>query len=239
VRREPVRSSPRSSRRAPADPPILQIHSLFPERGRFTATFSSGVPYLAIAEVAYGFGDRFALGVLGGVTPTYGFGLRVRGVMGDWGRAKLVLGTRLLYYPATHSSNGEPWVLALPTVRLDLAASPRVHLHLEAGAALATCTGSLAALFGGKHSDDDRGGFMGGAWSVAAEWPGRRGRRRSCSSMRCSSRVVSRWQTPAGSAGRPSCSPWEPSTCSERWRYSPESSGPSSVSFNIPRALSL
>ena len=146
--------------------PAHLADSLFPERGRFTATFSSGVPYLAIAEVAYGFGDRFALGVLGGVTPsTYGFGLRVRGVMGDWGRAKLVLGTPLLYYPATHSSNGEPWVLALPTVRLDLAASPRVHLHLEAGAALATCTGSLAALFGGKHSDDD-GGFMGGAWSV-------------------------------------------------------------------------
>ena len=141
--------------------------SLFPERGRLAATFSSGVPYLAIGEVAYGFSDRFALGVMGGVTPsTYGIGVRVRGVVADWGRAKLVLGTPLLYYPATHSSNGEPWVLALPTLRLDLAASSRVHFHVEAGAALATCTGSLAALFGGKHSDDDGEGFMGGAWSV-------------------------------------------------------------------------
>ena len=40
------------------------------------------------------------------------------------------------------------------------------HFHVEAGAALAACTGSLAALFGGKHSDDDGEGFMGGAWSV-------------------------------------------------------------------------
>jgi len=147
--------------------PTHLADSLFPERGRLAATFSSGVPYLAIAEVAYGFSDRFALGVLGGVTPsTYGFGVRVRGVVGDWGRAKLVLGTPLLYYPATHSSNGEPWVLALPTLRLDLAASSRVHFHLEAGAALAACTGSLAALFGAEHPDEDGGGFMGGAWSV-------------------------------------------------------------------------
>ena len=144
-----------------------QADSLFPERGRLAATFSSGVPYLAIGEVAYGFTDRFAIGVMGGVTPnTYGIGVRVRGVVADWGRAKLVLGTPLLYYPATRSSNGEPWVLALPTLRLDLAASSRVHFHVEAGAALAACTGSLGALFGGKHSDEDGEGFMGGAWSV-------------------------------------------------------------------------
>src|SRR5262249_36520941 len=41
-----------------------------------------------------------------------------------------------------------------------------VHFHLEAGAALATCTGSLAALFGAKDTDRDGKGFMGGVWSV-------------------------------------------------------------------------
>jgi len=150
-----------------AAPPSRVVDALFPGNGRFGATLSSGVPYLAIGELAYEFGDRFALGLLGGVTPsTYGVGLRLRGVIADWGRSRLVLGTPLLYYPATHSSNGEPWVLALPTLRLAWAASARVSLHLDAGAALATCTGSLAALFGGTHDHDGEEGFMGGVWNV-------------------------------------------------------------------------
>src|ERR1041385_5669844 len=55
---------------------------LFPRQGNTSLTASSGIPFLGIGEVAYGFSDKLALGAIGGITPTVvGFGIRGRGLL--------------------------------------------------------------------------------------------------------------------------------------------------------------
>jgi hypothetical protein len=142
--------------------------ALFPRAGEFSATVATGVPYLAIGEVAYGVSERFALGVVGGVTPiTYGFGLRLRGIVVGGETARLVAVMPVLYYPATASLGHEPWVLAMPQVLAEQRFGGDLTAHVGVGAAAATCTGAIAGLFTGKHEHDADGGFMGGLWNTA------------------------------------------------------------------------
>src|SRR6185503_14158511 len=52
---------------------------LMPRAGQLGFGAASGIPYVAIGEVTYGFGERFAMGAIAGITPrTVGFGLRPR-----------------------------------------------------------------------------------------------------------------------------------------------------------------
>ena len=140
---------------------------LFPGDGRVAATVATGIPYLAIGEVAYGLGDRFALGVVAGVTPiTYGVGLRARALLAEGAAGRLVIGMPLLYYPATRTLGHEPWVLAMPQLLAERPLGNGAKIHVGVGAALATCTGAIAAFFGGAHDHDDGPGFMGGAWNT-------------------------------------------------------------------------
>src|SRR5437762_14386768 len=71
--------------------------ALFPSAGSVAGSVATGIPYLGIGEVAYGVTDRFAVGVVGGVTPTtVGGGVRLRGVLFERGDDRLVIGSPLL-----------------------------------------------------------------------------------------------------------------------------------------------
>src|SRR3954454_11982914 len=72
---------------------------LFPGAGHASATMSTGVPFLAIGELAYGITDRFAVGAIGGITPSVvGVGVRPRFSLVQSGAWRAVLVVPTLYY---------------------------------------------------------------------------------------------------------------------------------------------
>ncbi len=161
---EPVPDSPR------ADAPTSTRGGdyLFPEQGHFSASLGSGFPFLAVGEVAYGFGPGFSAGALAAATPDMGslpgttaFGTRLRGAVLRRGGWRAVLVAPVLYYPSITGFGGgrDPWVLTRPEAlvehRFDSGASANVGLGLIAAA----CTESLLTL-GREHSDD----VMTGVW---------------------------------------------------------------------------
>src|SRR5262249_45749953 len=57
---------------------------LFPGGGHLSVSAATGIPYVGIAEVAVGFHDRIALGLMAGATPyVAGAGLRFRAAIID------------------------------------------------------------------------------------------------------------------------------------------------------------
>jgi hypothetical protein len=134
---------------------------LFPAPGAFSASLSTGVPFVALGEVAYGVSDGFALGLLGGATPiVMGAGVRPRGVVFHDGPTRITLTVPVLYYPPT--STDDAWMLARPTALVEHSFDSGVRLNAGVGAVAAACTDSLFSL-GREHSSK----FMGGAWNTA------------------------------------------------------------------------
>jgi hypothetical protein len=135
---------------------------LFPKAGGWATSLATGVPFVALGEVAYGIGDRFALGVMGGATPVVmGIGVRPRVVVFDAGNLRSVVTMPILYYPKT--STGDPWVLARPTALMEYTAASGVRLSGGLGGIGAACTDSLFSL-GRTHSKT----VMGGLWNTVA-----------------------------------------------------------------------
>lgn len=152
---------------------------LFPGAGRFAVTGSTGIPYVAIGEIAYGFTDRFTFGIIGGFTPsTPGWGVRARGVLVEQGANRLVVNAPVLYYPASEGLGNEPWLLTIPTLLAERRFNRGTNLHAGVGLAAAACTGAIESVFtgyhlhngelmeGGSHETMAEGGegFMGGIW---------------------------------------------------------------------------
>jgi hypothetical protein len=95
---------------------------LFPGAGHGSVGVATGVPFLAMGEVAYAPSSSFAIGGIVGVTPfVLGLGVRPRvGVpLGD--RTRVTLVTPILYYPTGEGfiGTGAPWFLAQPALRLE------------------------------------------------------------------------------------------------------------------------
>jgi hypothetical protein len=77
---------------APSAPPRGDY--LFPAGGSFSATAASGLPFLAIGEVAHGVSQQCSIGIFAGATPdmpgidgTLGLGVRPRVILfatGPW-----------------------------------------------------------------------------------------------------------------------------------------------------------
>ena len=140
---------------------------LFPARGEFAASFASGLPLLGIGEVAYGFGDRFSVGVVGAATPDIGdmrgtiaIGLRPRGILlasGAW-RATLVV--PILFYPQVKGfGDREPWFLIRPTLTVDYEFDSGLRLNGGMGLIAAACAESILSL--GREST-----MEGGLWNT-------------------------------------------------------------------------
>jgi hypothetical protein len=133
---------------------------LFPARGRFSAALSTGIPFIALGEVAYGIGDGFAVGLLAGTTPIIpGVGLRPRGVLAKTGPIRVDLTVPILYYPPTRSD--EAWILVMPTLQVEVVFTRGAVVKIGAGAVGAAYVDWLTSL--GR----DRGsGRVGGVWDT-------------------------------------------------------------------------
>jgi hypothetical protein len=134
---------------------------LMPGAGHVSGSMTTGVPFLALGEVAYGVSDGFAVGAIGGVTPRVGgFGLRPRGVLFRSKLERVELVVPVLYYPKT--GDREPWMLARPTLSFEHAFVSGVRVSFGLGAVGASCIESLVTL--GREHDRK---VMGGLWNTA------------------------------------------------------------------------
>jgi hypothetical protein len=135
---------------------------LFPKAGHFTTSLATGVPFVALGELAYGVGTRFSFGAMGGATPVVtGLGIRPRGILFSVGSTRATLTVPIFYYPKT--STGDPWMLARPTLLFEHAFGSGARLSGGLGVIGAACTDSIFSL-GREHS----GTFMGGLWNTVA-----------------------------------------------------------------------
>jgi hypothetical protein len=151
---------------ADAEVPAMRDPLIAPD-GHIAASVATGLPYLAIGEVAYGVTSRFTAGVIAGVTPnTEGFGVRLRGVLIDGDADRLIAASPILFYPATQNQGNEPWFLVMPELLAEHRFANGARVHAGFGVAAATCTDTLEAFFTGKR-DTDHSAFMGDLWATA------------------------------------------------------------------------
>ena len=86
---------------------------LFPRKGTSQLMIATGVPYLGIAEVAYGFSNRFAAGAIVGRTPNVtGYGIRFRAILYQPNlNFRVYFRSPIFYYAKSKHFGDEPWVL--------------------------------------------------------------------------------------------------------------------------------
>jgi len=158
--------------------PLGTVHMdyLMPKKGRSLVAASTGIPYIGILEYAYGFSNRFSVGVMIGRTPTVnGYGLRLRTVLYRSDRSfRVVAKGPVFYYPKTKGLGGEPWALAWPTASAEWKLRSGVRIWVGGGAVVAACVNSMLGS-PAEHDDEphDHGsndhsdeGFMGGIWNT-------------------------------------------------------------------------
>lgn len=128
---------------ADAQSSIRQRDALYPGSGRISVTAATGVPFVAIAEVAVGVTDHVTLGVLAGQTPAlYGVGLRPRVALWRSQSQRITWIAPTLYYPRHSGRFRQAWVLSRPTLLLEERAHESVTLHLGVGLMIASVVAS-------------------------------------------------------------------------------------------------
>ncbi len=136
---------------------------LFPAKGSAMVTFSTGVPYIGAGEYAYGFSDRFSVGVLAAsAPPAVALGIRIRASIFEFhDNFRIYLRVPIIYYPpADGLFDGEPWLLAWPVMSAEWKLSSGTRLSVGGGVVRAGCVGSLM----GDTMDGDK--IMGGIWNT-------------------------------------------------------------------------
>ena len=159
------------------------LHHLFNAKGNSMLTFASGIPYIAAIEYAYGFSDRFTVGVTIGKTPnTTGYGLKIRAILYQPNENyRIYFRAPIFYYPKTKRFGNEPWVLTWPVISSEWKLKSGTFLSFGGGLVKAHC---LHALLGQKmgtahpplpdhhatpppaqhHHENE--GFQGGTWNT-------------------------------------------------------------------------
>lgn len=140
---------------------------LFPRAGGFDAAAASGIPFLALGELSYGFTDRFALGAIAAATPNVGsiegtmaYGLRPRGVVFASGPWRSVVTVPVLFYPQVSGfGDREPWMLARPTLSLERALPGGASVDVTLGVLGVACLEGIETL-GKEHT------MEGGLWET-------------------------------------------------------------------------
>ncbi len=148
---------------ARAQQPMRINDHLFSPRGKSMLTVATGIPYVGIVEYAYGFSDRFSIGVTAGITPqVIGYGVRVRGVILQRDENfRMYVSAPIFYYPQTKDLGGEPWLLTWPVLSCEWKLNSGTRLSVGGGIVAATCA---KALLGVKEMEGE--GFMGGIWNT-------------------------------------------------------------------------
>ena len=127
----------------------VHMDHLFPQKGKSLFTFATGVPYIAIGEYAYGFTDRFSVGVLVGVTPSIpGYGLRLNTILYKNGNSRVYARVPLLYYPQTKGLGGEPWLLTWPVVNYEKTFESGLRFSVGGGIVAAACVNDMLDVLG-------------------------------------------------------------------------------------------
>lgn len=155
---------------------------LFPGAGRATVAAGTGLPFLGIAEVGVGVTNGFAIGAVGGITPSVvTAGLRPRFRVETGAHTALVLVAPMLWYPKASAPGpgnvgDSTWLLARPELYLDGALGDRWHLAGGMGIVAAASTEALGQFAAGKHfamppyggTNEPRKGFAGGIWNTVS-----------------------------------------------------------------------
>ncbi|WP_146648103.1 hypothetical protein [Labilithrix luteola] len=155
---------------------------LFPGERRMSVSGATGLPFLAIAEVGVGVTDGFAIGAIGGITPSVvTAGIRPRVRLRTSERTALVLSAPMLYYPkASAPGPGNigttSWVLTRTELFFDAALSDRLRVAGGMGFIAAASTEALGQFVRGRDFampayNGEPGatrGFAGGLWNTVA-----------------------------------------------------------------------
>jgi hypothetical protein len=155
---------------------------LFPGAGRPTVAAGTGLPFLGIAEVGLGVTNGFAVGLVGGITPsTLTAGIRPRFRVATSERTALVLAAPIMWYPKASAPGpgnvgSSSWVLTRTELLFDGELGRRWHLAGGMGFIAAASLEALDQVLRGKEfamppysgSTEARKGFAGGIWNTIA-----------------------------------------------------------------------
>lgn len=121
---------------------IFNHDYLMPEKGKSMLEFYSGIPYIGIGQYTYGFSNRFSAGVFYGLTPiAQGYGIRIKAVLAQPSETfRINLKSPFIYYPKMESGEGDPWVLAWPTVNAEWKLKNGARIWTGVGIIGAACT---------------------------------------------------------------------------------------------------
>lgn len=153
---------------------------LFPEKGKSSISFYSGIPYVVIAEFSYGFSEKFSLGLVAGTTPKVpGIGLRLKAVLFEQDPSfRLHMKMPVFYYLKTQGLGGEPWFLSWPSLNSEWKLKSGVRISAGIGLVAAACANDLLGIENHEHathsheehlefiSHEAEEGFMGGLWNT-------------------------------------------------------------------------
>lgn len=134
---------------------------VFAGKGNAKITLATGIPYIGVAEYAYGISDRVTGGFLFGLTPNVeGYGVRVRAIVYQKSESfRIYFCTPLLYYPKTKELGGDPWWLTRPNLNFEWI-TPTGFRYKAGGSVIAAA--SHHSLFGNSL----RAKFPPGVWSA-------------------------------------------------------------------------
>ena len=151
---------------------------LFPSQGSAQLMIATGVPYLGIAEVAYGFSDRFAAGVIIGRTPNVtGYGIRLRAILYQPNlNFRVYFQSPIFYYAKTKHFGDEPWMLTRPAIVTEWKLKSKGSFSVGAGFVEAHCIESLLKSKSQRLDDETKHKmeFKGGIWNtlqMGFAWP--------------------------------------------------------------------
>ncbi len=142
---------------------------LFAGDGKSMVTVSTGIPYVGIAEYAYGVSSKTTIGFMYGQTPfVEGYGLRIRTIIAEpEDNLRVYFRAPIFYYPKTQSLGGEPWFLTWPALNLEYKRDCGRRMWAGIGAIGAVCANSLKhQIFGGHEEGEMEMGFEGGLWNT-------------------------------------------------------------------------
>ena len=142
---------------------------LFAPKGHSMATISTGIPYVGIAEYAYGISDKTTIGLMYGQTPLVeAYGIRVRSIVNQLSeQTRIYFRAPIFYYPKTHDMGGEPWFLNWPVFNIEYLRDCGRRMWAGVGAIGAVCSHSLGKTLGLEKEHESMGeGFRGGIWNT-------------------------------------------------------------------------
>ena len=143
---------------------------LIPRKGKTITTIATGIPYVGIAEAAYGFTDRFSVGLVVGVLANSapGYGLRFRYLLAQPSPdLRVYIRMPVLYYPRASSfgcPDCDPWFLTWPAVNAEWRRANGTRLWWGVGVVAAACA---TTVFGGEDEEEEMAeGLHEGTWNT-------------------------------------------------------------------------